>query len=112
MWDLLRSPPSCGASSGNSGLVAFSHQASSGTARREALVCGIIGYVGSRQAKEVLLGGLERPEYRGYDSAGLGLIENGRLEYVRAVGPLANLKELAEPVESDATTGVGHTPWA
>jgi glucosamine--fructose-6-phosphate aminotransferase (isomerizing) len=75
-------------------------------------VCGIIGYVGSRQAKELLLGGLERLEYRGYDSAGLGLLENGHLEYVRAIGPLGNLKELAEPLNSDATTGVGHTRWA
>ncbi len=75
-------------------------------------MCGIIGYVGSRQAKDLLLGGLERLEYRGYDSAGLGLLEDGRLEFVRAVGPLATLKELVEPIDFGATTGVGHTRWA
>ena len=56
-------------------------------------MCGIIGYVGSRECKPLLLHGLERLEYRGYDSAGIALLEDDGLEYVRAVGPLANLKE-------------------
>ena len=55
-------------------------------------MCGIIGYVGSRPAKDLLLRGLERLEYRGYDSAGIALRENGGLDYVRAVGNLQNLK--------------------
>ena len=55
-------------------------------------MCGIIGYVGSRPAKDLLLRGLERLEYRGYDSAGLALREDGGLDYVRAVGNLSNLK--------------------
>ncbi|HSK15900.1 MAG TPA: glutamine--fructose-6-phosphate transaminase (isomerizing) [Gaiellaceae bacterium] len=75
-------------------------------------MCGIIGYVGSRPAKDLLLRGLERLEYRGYDSAGLCLLEEGSLEYVRAVGNLDRLKEAAADNESDATTGVGHTRWA
>jgi glucosamine--fructose-6-phosphate aminotransferase (isomerizing) len=75
-------------------------------------VCGIIGYVGSRAAKPLLLDGLERLEYRGYDSAGIALIEAGGLEYVRAVGNLANLKEAAGPNGSVSTTGLGHTRWA
>jgi glutamine---fructose-6-phosphate transaminase (isomerizing) len=75
-------------------------------------MCGIIGYVGSREAKPLLLGGLERLEYRGYDSAGLGLLEEDGLEFVRAVGNLANLKEAAGPNGSETTTGVGHTRWA
>jgi len=75
-------------------------------------VCGIIGYVGSRTAKDLLLQGLERLEYRGYDSAGLCLVETDGLDYVRAVGNLDQLKEAAGPNGSHATTGVGHTRWA
>jgi len=75
-------------------------------------MCGIIGYVGRREAKGLLLGGLERLEYRGYDSAGLALLENGGLDYVRAVGNLQALKEAAGSNGSPATTGLGHTRWA
>jgi len=75
-------------------------------------VCGIIGYVGSRECKPLLLQGLERLEYRGYDSAGLALLENDGLAYVRAVGPLDNLKQRAGSNSSTATTGLGHTRWA
>jgi glucosamine--fructose-6-phosphate aminotransferase (isomerizing) len=79
---------------------------------RGASVCGIIGYVGSRPAKDLLLRGLERLEYRGYDSAGIALRENGGLDYVRAVGNLANLKEAAGPNGSVSNHGLGHTRWA
>src|SRR6187397_1974936 len=75
-------------------------------------MCGIIGYVGSRECKELLLQGLERLEYRGYDSAGIALLETHGLDYVRAVGPLGNLKERAGSNGSHATTGLGHTRWA
>jgi glucosamine--fructose-6-phosphate aminotransferase (isomerizing) len=75
-------------------------------------VCGIIGYVGARTAKELLLHGLERLEYRGYDSAGLALLEDEGLDYVRAVGNLDQLKAEAGLEGSEATTGVGHTRWA
>lgn len=75
-------------------------------------MCGIIGYVGSRTAKELLLQGLERLEYRGYDSAGLCLLEDDGLDYVRAVGNLDQLKEAAGPNGSTSTTGLGHTRWA
>src|SRR2546423_6856784 len=75
-------------------------------------MCGIIGYVGQRQAKELLLQGLERLEYRGYDSAGLALREDGGLEYVRAVGNLQFLKDAAGQNGSVSTTGLGHTRWA
>src|SRR6476660_458029 len=75
-------------------------------------MCGIIGYVGSRPSKDLLIAGLERLEYRGYDSAGIALLEDGGLEYVRAVGNLQILKEKAAPNASKATTGVGHTRWA
>ena len=75
-------------------------------------MCGIIGYVGPREAKDLLLAGLERLEYRGYDSAGIGLLENGGLDFVRAVGNLEHLKEAAAPNGSRGTTGVAHTRWA
>ena len=58
-------------------------------------MCGIIGYVGSRASKDLLITGLERLEFRGYDSAGIALLEDGGLEYVRAVGNLQNLKRAA-----------------
>jgi glucosamine--fructose-6-phosphate aminotransferase (isomerizing) len=75
-------------------------------------LCGIIGYVGDRAAKDLLVQGLERLEYRGYDSAGICLLEAPRPDYVRAVGNLENLKLAAGPNGSPATTGIGHTRWA
>jgi len=75
-------------------------------------VCGIIGYVGPRECKSLLLQGLERLEYRGYDSAGIALLESNGLDYIRAVGPLDNLKSRAGSNGSTATTGLGHTRWA
>src|SRR5206468_9540207 len=80
--------------------------------REELRVCGIIGYVGSRPAKDLLLDGLQRLEYRGYDSAGLALRENGGLEYVRAVGNLEFLRDVAGPNGSRSNHGLGHTRWA
>jgi glucosamine--fructose-6-phosphate aminotransferase (isomerizing) len=75
-------------------------------------VCGIIGYVGPRECKPLLLQGLERLEYRGYDSAGIALSEENGLDYVRAVGNLQNLKVAAGPNGSRARHGLGHTRWA
>jgi glutamine---fructose-6-phosphate transaminase (isomerizing) len=76
-------------------------------------VCGIIGYVGPRQVQPLLIHGLQRLEYRGYDSAGVALLEPEGLKYVRAVGNLANLKQAASMNgRSKATTGLGHTRWA
>src|SRR6187200_177819 len=73
---------------------------------------GIIGYVGGRPSKDLLIAGLERLEFRGYDSAGIALLEDGGVDFVRAVGNLANLKQTAGPNGSRATTGLGHTRWA
>ena len=80
-------------------------------------MCGIVGYVGSRPGRELLLRGLERLEYRGYDSAGLSLVNEGRIESVREVGNLARLREALERTDRPgtppmATTGIGHTRWA
>ena len=75
-------------------------------------MCGIIGYTGARICKPFLIGGLERMEYRGYDSAGISLIEGDEVEVVRAVGNLSVLKQVAGLNGSPATTGIGHTRWA
>ena len=75
-------------------------------------MCGIIGYVGHRASKPLLLQGLKRLEYRGYDSAGIALLEEDGLDYTRAVGPLDNLAAAAGSNGSLSTTGLGHTRWA
>jgi len=83
-------------------------------------MCGIVGYVGSRPVQELLLAGLEKLEYRGYDSAGISLISDGEVESVRAVGNLGALRDAVEAgagggvavAARTATTGIGHTRWA
>ena len=75
-------------------------------------MCGIVGYVGPRQASEVLLGGLARLEYRGYDSAGVAIIENEELCVRRRLGKLVNLADTLRGQPLEGTTGIGHTRWA
>jgi glutamine---fructose-6-phosphate transaminase (isomerizing) len=75
-------------------------------------MCGVIGYVGRRQAKDRLLKGLERLEYRGYDSAGICMLNGSGLSSVRAVGKLENLKAKVNGHGAGATMGIGHTRWA
>jgi glucosamine--fructose-6-phosphate aminotransferase (isomerizing) len=76
-------------------------------------MCGIIGYVGPREASPILLGGLKRLEYRGYDSAGIAtLAANGKLEISRAVGKLDNLRRHLEESPLAGKIGIGHTRWA
>jgi glucosamine--fructose-6-phosphate aminotransferase (isomerizing) len=75
-------------------------------------VCGIIGYVGTRACKPLLLQALRRLEYRGYDSAGIVLREDDGLDYVRAVGNLQHLLEAASSNGSESNHGLGHTRWA
>src|SRR3954466_1247242 len=85
-------------------------------------MCGIVGYVGQRSAQEILLAGLEKLEYRGYDSAGISLQAEGELESVRAVGNLSALKAArgeapraegaVAVMPPPAVTGIGHTRWA
>jgi glucosamine--fructose-6-phosphate aminotransferase (isomerizing) len=74
-------------------------------------MCGIVGYVGERPCKELLLAGLERLEYRGYDSAGICLI-NGSVEITRRVGRVQELRNAVGPNGHPATLGVAHTRWA
>jgi glucosamine--fructose-6-phosphate aminotransferase (isomerizing) len=85
-------------------------------------MCGIVGYVGHRPVQEVLLAGLEKLEYRGYDSAGISIQSEDQLESVRAVGNLGALRSAVAAIPGDgggvavaappATTGIGHTRWA
>lgn len=76
-------------------------------------MCGIVGYVGQKQALEVVVAGLRRLEYRGYDSAGVAIVAEGTLETRKKAGKLANLESLlgSDPLP-DSTTGIGHTRWA
>jgi glucosamine--fructose-6-phosphate aminotransferase (isomerizing) len=87
-------------------------------------MCGIVGYVGKRPVQDLLLAGLKKLEYRGYDSAGISVIADGDIESVRAVGNLQNLYNAVDAREASdggggvavaartATTGIGHTRWA
>jgi len=76
-------------------------------------VCGIVAYVGPRPAKDVVLEGLRRLEYRGYDSAGIAVLDGGSVELRRKAGALANLEvELEQAPLPDGGTGLGHTRWA
>ena len=75
-------------------------------------MCGIVGYVGPRTALPLLMGGLRRLEYRGYDSAGVALQMNGTLDVLRAEGKLDNLAAIVATHPSKGTTGIGHTRWA
>ena len=75
-------------------------------------MCGIVGYVGDEQAAPILLDGLRRLEYRGYDSAGVAVHDNGSIELVRAVGKLRNLEKALAENPLTGAVGVGHTRWA
>jgi glutamine---fructose-6-phosphate transaminase (isomerizing) len=77
-------------------------------------MCGIIGYVGSRECRDLLLQGLQRLEYRGYDSAGLSLVSEGSIGSVHAVGNLQNLRDAVAATNGHlaGSTGIGHTRWA
>jgi glutamine---fructose-6-phosphate transaminase (isomerizing) len=76
-------------------------------------MCGIVGYAGHRQALDVVLAGLTRLEYRGYDSAGIAVLADGKLTWAKRAGKLANLKTaLSEQPPLTGTVGIGHTRWA
>ena len=74
-------------------------------------MCGIIGYIGSRNAREIIINGLKRLEYRGYDSAGMALV-NGETKIFKCAGRVKDLEDLVNKSRPEATTGMGHTRWA
>jgi glutamine---fructose-6-phosphate transaminase (isomerizing) len=75
-------------------------------------MCGIIGYIGTKPVLPVLIDGLRRLEYRGYDSAGVAVVRNGRIELRRSAGKLARLEAAIEADPLDGEYGLGHTRWA
>ncbi|MEH1840907.1 MAG: glutamine--fructose-6-phosphate transaminase (isomerizing) [Nostoc sp.] len=75
-------------------------------------MCGIVGYIGTQAATDILLAGLEKLEYRGYDSAGIATVWEGEVNCVRAKGKLHNLRSKLEQIETPAQIGIGHTRWA
>jgi glucosamine--fructose-6-phosphate aminotransferase (isomerizing) len=75
-------------------------------------MCGIVGYVGRQKAASIILEGLKRLEYRGYDSAGIAVLQEGGVTNVKSVGRVANLAKLASGKRLTGTTGISHTRWA
>jgi glucosamine--fructose-6-phosphate aminotransferase (isomerizing) len=75
-------------------------------------MCGIVGYIGKRQAYPILIKGLQRLEYRGYDSAGIALIDNEKLNIYKAKGKVSDLVRFAEQQNINGTLGIAHTRWA
>ena len=75
-------------------------------------MCGIVGYIGGEQAQGILLDGLSRLEYRGYDSAGIAVMDGGVIRLSKAKGRLANLAARVEENPLPGTIGIGHTRWA
>src|SRR2546427_4359064 len=79
---------------------------------RKSDMCGIIGYIGPKEVVPVLIDGLRRLEYRGYDSAGVAVVRDGHVDLRRSAGKLSNLEDVigSDPISGDY--GVGPTPWA
>ena len=76
-------------------------------------MCGIVGYIGHRKAYPIVLKGLQRLEYRGYDSAGIALYDGEQLKLSKTKGKVADLKEkLEDEISTDGSVGIGHTRWA
>ena len=75
-------------------------------------MCGIVGYSGEQNPKEVIFNGLKTLEYRGYDSAGVCILDHGQFKRVRAKGKLSELEKKLSGEEFDGGLGIGHTRWA
>jgi glucosamine--fructose-6-phosphate aminotransferase (isomerizing) len=74
-------------------------------------MCGIIGYTGKKPALKILLNGLSKLEYRGYDSSGVALVSNHKLKIVKSKGRLENLINKVQDNKDKSTLGIGHTRW-
>ena len=75
-------------------------------------MCGIVGYVGQDNARDIIIDGLKKLEYRGYDSAGIALLNKGQLAVRKRKGKIVNLEEAIAGEQLYGTTGIGHTRWA
>ena len=76
-------------------------------------MCGIVGYIGTKEKRNFLLGGLKELEYRGYDSAGIAVLKEGEITAFKATGKLTNLARKVENFHSEGFgVGIGHTRWA
>src|SRR5512147_2588485 len=79
---------------------------------RRIPMCGIVGYIGPRDATPIIINGLKRLEYRGYDSAGLAVLNNDQLEVRKDAGKLSQLMDLIKKSPIEGAPGIGHTRWA
>ncbi|HFE65063.1 MAG TPA: glutamine--fructose-6-phosphate aminotransferase, partial [Caldithrix sp.] len=75
-------------------------------------MCGIVGYIGERRARPILMNGLKRLEYRGYDSAGIAICNNGKISITKQVGKITALESELDDSTSEGTLGIAHTRWA
>ena len=76
-------------------------------------MCGIIGYNGSaKNAKEAIIAGLKNLEYRGYDSAGIALVENKKVDLYKSQGKISKLEDSLKDINTNSNIGIGHTRWA
>ena len=75
-------------------------------------MCGIVAYVGEKEAFPIIIKGLQRLEYRGYDSPGIALIENNSIEIIKQAGKVSDLKNYSTNKNTNGNIGIGHTRWA
>lgn len=75
-------------------------------------MCGIVGYLGDKSPKEIIISGLKKLEYRGYDSSGLAILNKGEISVIRAKGKLSSLEDKIKNIQFDGNMGIGHTRWA
>jgi len=75
-------------------------------------MCGIVGYIGDKNSIPIIIEGLKRLEYRGYDSAGIGFINHTACRVVKTKGKVSDLEKLISPLKINSSIGIGHTRWA
>ena len=75
-------------------------------------MCGIVGYIGTKEPQDIIINGLKKLEYRGYDSAGIAVVNHGKIELRKHVGAISNLEKLIGEERLGGQVGIGHTRWA